>query len=213
MRNLNKKNLLSKVSMLFLIGALILSSTGCRFLSDENNEKLADATGQILETIAGKDEINYADHGSLRNLENDEILVEILAALDTKDKEALKELFIPLAIEETENADIDAGLDYLMSIYDGTALEWHVLYSSSGGVKGRSEWYADVRNTYRITTDTNYYRLMLTRKDIRVDPNDKDRKENGLYSLILIPDDEGLITEKESYREFREFNAGIYYPQ
>jgi hypothetical protein len=138
--------------------------------------------------------------------ETKEMAERIVAALDTKDEEALKQLMSPNAL--ANSADLKKGFEYIQDLYRGTAVtfgttgnETREHYGSPGRLK---TVYAD----YDIETDqdrkyTLFFELILI--------DDSNPQNEGLYYIKLF--DSQSCARSEVYRYSATYNRpGIYHP-
>ena len=202
-----KKNLLSLFLCFFLI-----FTTGCNLR--DNLDSFASGVFDGLKTsaneVSSKKDSEREAHGYSPDEKNDAILLEVLAALDNRDRVALASIFIPYAMENIEDGNIEAGMDYLFSIYEGSVVEWYRLSQWGSGAVWNSEGWTYAEDSifeYRVTTDLAYYRVVLYRFQCQ---NSK-RNEDGLYRLAMIPDEEYF--ENNDYSVFSNTSvAGFYLP-
>ena len=114
---------------------------------------------------------------------------ELLEALDSGDREAVKSIFSQQAIDKSE--DFESNLDELMEIYQGE----FVSYDDWGSVNtdesfGGGQRLKILYSTYDVTTTQEVYRIAV--KDIVVHNNNEDNV--GILSLYIIKYNEDTDT-------------------
>lgn len=130
-----------------------------------------------------------------------DVETEVIKALNTKDKKLLKSIFSQKAICAAE--DIDIGIDYLFSIYEGDLVEISGRNHSSeehieaaGRTKMISAWCY-------IKTTLNTYKLSYLLYSV----NEMDSSHKGVYRLSLYPEENLRMMDYDKFRI-----AGIDYP-
>ena len=117
------------------------------------------------------------------NKQENKRLEALLEAIQEEDREGLKAMFSPRAIEEAE--DFDAGMDYLLSMFQGEVQSWEIPGGGGGPVResirpnGRS---VSIRARYTVVTDQDTYTFLML--DYLMDTLEPDRE--GLYTLRVI---------------------------
>jgi len=105
---------------------------------------------------------------------------EILAAIENKDKEAMKALFSKKALAEVN--DFDEGVDYLFDFFQGDVQSWEIDAWSSGESIERGKKSIMLRVWYIVTTDKEKYMFFVI--DYIKDTMNPDNA--GLYTLRVI---------------------------
>ena len=140
------------------------------------------------------------------NKQENKRLEALLEAIQEEDREGLKAMFSPRAIEEAE--DFDAGMDYLFSMFQGTVQSWK---GSSGRTimesiepKGRSVL---MKSWYTVVTDQNTYKFLMI--DYPLETLEPDRE--GLYTLRVMREED---EETQRTRYWTDMMLpGIYRPE
>lgn len=127
---------------------------------------------------------------------------EIIDALNSKDSEALKDLFSNNALKNAE--DIDGGIDYLMDFYSGEIVKKKDALDFEGG-NDHGEKTGTLRCLYTVTTDQDTYIVFFI--DEIVDTENHDNV--GLYMLQIIKE-----VDRSKYFDWGDTTkcAGIYRP-
>ena len=130
-------------------------------------------------------------------------LKNILDALKSQDKVALKSMFSTTALAEA--VDFDEHFDSLLEIFQGDVLSWEAPYGISGGDDIENGLHAKrIDAWYTVETDKNSYLFIFI--DYPVEQIHPDCK--GLYSLCVVQkDDEDA--ESIMFDDLEE-NPGIY---
>ena len=147
---------------------------------------------------------------SSRLIKNDEKTADarfknIIEAIEKKDKEGLKKMFSPSALNEAK--DIDDGIEYIMKFYKGKMKsrdDGTVITSDS---KNEGAKKSELRCGYTVTTDEDTYIVFFIDQIV----NTKSTDDIGLYMLQIIK-------ESDKKKEFdgggeKTRCAGIYRPQ
>ena len=139
-------------------------------------------------------------------------LEAVIEALESQDKEALKEMFSEQALSDAE--DFDDNLDKIFVFFQGEVDSWE---KPSGPTVFESNDYGHVtklvNSYYYVTTDKQKYFFLL-----REYPVDTDHPDNvGLYLLLVVKaEDEEKIWDGEQKILFDDREkiprAGIYLP-
>lgn len=132
--------------------------------------------------------------------QSDAIMQSILDALEAQDIEALKELFSPYMLENTE--DLEQKMEELMEFYPG----------SEGGVEGdcissRGAHYGDIvlmlNGTYTISNKNEIYEVNF----VAYPQNDEEPDKEGIYLIEVMTED----AEPQGFKWKNEEDApGIY---
>lgn len=126
----------------------------------------------------------------------------IAEALENKDKEGLKKMFSPNALEKAK--DIDSGFDYLMEFYKGKIKSKKIALEVTD-YKNYGERTSELKVSCTVTTDEDTYIVFFI--DQLVDKKNPDNV--GLYMLQIIKKSN---EEKEfDWGTFKKC-AGIYRP-
>lgn len=128
----------------------------------------------------------------------DEMMQSIMDALETKDAEALKELFSPYALEHAEN--LDEKIEELMKFYPGSNEGYEGNCSSMGG-KHYSRLI--LYGTYDVMNDGQEYEVRF----ITMQHNDEEPDKVGLYLIEVMTEE----AEPEGFKwRNEEDEPGIY---
>ncbi len=168
-----------KIGLIVLSSVLLLGISGC-------------TGGSRIEHMARK--------AKAYDEQSDAMMESIVDALEEQDAEALKELFSPYALEESEN--LDEKIEELMEFYPG----------SEGGFEGncissRGANYGEIililRGTYKVIGDNQEYQVRFV-----VSPqNDEEPEKTGLHLIQVMTEEakpEGFKWRNE------EDEPGIY---
>jgi len=139
-------------------------------------------------------------------------LEQVINAINSKDREAVKVLFSETALNETD--DIDEKIELLFSFVLGTINSWE---KSSGPTVFETNHYGkktkEVSSYYYVTTDKQEYFFLL-----RDFPIDTDNPENvGLYMLLVVKaEDREKIYDRDNKiiydGDMKLSHAGVYLP-
>jgi hypothetical protein len=110
----------------------------------------------------------------------EDYLEKILNGLDNQDKEEIKSLFSPNAINEVETLDED--IEKLLEFYKGKSIECKFSSGPSSAVRNQGIEIDEVNADYYVTTDMKEYVLRFT--VYTVDTGDEDNC--GLHMIYLI---------------------------
>ncbi len=125
-------------------------------------------------------------------------LEAIVQALESKDKEALKEMFSEKASEESEK--LGTEIDGIMDFYKGDMKEYKGNNSSSSEFhygKGKTE----IDGHYRVETTEAVYHIRFIDQVIQ----DEKSEEVGLYMIEIIPE---VLYEEDGFM-WSPIHAGI----
>lgn len=129
---------------------------------------------------------------------------QIISAIKEKDKDALKLLFSPKALDEAN--DIDSEVDYLFDFLKGDIDSWERFTWGSDESMGGGKKSEKLRSWYTVNTDKEKYIFLII--DFIVDTINPDNA--GLYTLRVIKA-EDKDTQFPSWQEIEI--AGIYKPE
>ena len=133
--------------------------------------------------------------------ENVSVSETVIKALENNDADAIKNLFSVRAKDLCP--DLDEGIGYMLSIYEGEFVEVMQNNSSSNKYSSGGE-RCIVSPVCVFKTTENYYKLTWNAWTI----NEKDKEKEGVYSMKLqIWPDDGLDQGGEDL-----FVAGVVYP-
>ena len=128
----------------------------------------------------------------------------IIEALENKDAATIKKLFSKSAIEKAGEDEINEGIDYLFTLYNGELLSFDM---KGGGISEDIGGGQRTKSTYiraNIITDKESY--YLSSLDIIIDT--ASRNNVGLWNLSLMRSE-----EKEKYGKPIDYFAGVYCPE
>lgn len=129
----------------------------------------------------------------------------ILDSLKNEDREALKSIFSPKALEDAE--DFDGSADYLFSFFQGDVESWQ---KNRGPFSSMSKDHqcrrVEIISFYEVNTDLQKYLFFLL--DYPIDTYDPDNV--GLYSLRVIKAED----EETEFGNWQDMKIpGIYKPK
>ena len=114
---------------------------------------------------------------------------QIAAAINSDDAAALKAMFSKRALEDA--TDIDAGLDYFLSLFRNGVDSWERTGFSSTGENDFVKWTRLLSAGYKVSADGKDYYLSL----IVFTVNDNLDPENvGVYGLGVVPWSDDVFT-------------------
>lgn len=174
---------MKKIGVLFLITFLCISFWGC--------EK--------------KDRINKWI-GSEQDI-SDQIMKEIISALDERDAEALKAQFSEEALKKA--VDLDQQIVDLMNFYQGTMTEFSGDASSDTLTKYGNDMEKSFIGHYTLKTDKATYQVMYDYIVIYKE----DRNKEGMRQLELVTQElyDEQVEEKGTYRWIAsDEGSGVY---
>ena len=128
---------------------------------------------------------------------------QVIDALQTGDKDALKSLFSEKAISEAD--DFDGSVDYLFNFFQGNVISWNQDTFSSDEHIDYGKSYEKLITWNFITTDQGTYEFFM----IDYNPNTIDPSNEGIYTLRLIKAED---TETEINDSKAMEIPGIYVP-
>lgn len=149
------------------------------------------------------EELNSHYEGNLviDQTENVSVSETVIEALENNDADAIKNLFSVRAKDLCP--DLDEGIEYMLSIYEGEFIEVTQTNASSTKYSSGGE-RCMVSSVCVFKTTENYYKLTWNAWTI----NEKDKEKEGVYSMKLqIWPDAGLNQGGEDL-----LVAGIVYP-
>ena len=141
----------------------------------------------LADNLLNKETPASDEHGQIFDEKNDELMLSVVEALESKNAQTLKALLTPLAIEES--IDLEKNIEFIQNLYQGTMTDWQRLQgivetsNNGGNLVERS------LTVYTIATDVDTYGLYLHRRDIQT----ANRNEQGIYKLTLV-------LEKDMYK-------------
>jgi len=111
---------------------------------------------------------------------SDQIMEEMIQALDARDSEALKEMFSKEALIEAK--DLDQQIAEMMKFYKGKMVSYKGIASSQTNSENGEDVEKDFQGHYTLVTDKETYQVLYEHKPIDRESPDKI----GLSSLELI---------------------------
>jgi hypothetical protein len=153
---------MKKVKMLFMSLAVCLSLGGCMGKVESRGEQLTKLMGTEQEM-------------------SDQIMQEIVEALDAGDAEALKQMFSKSSLEET--VDLDQQIEKLMSFYQGKKVSYKGDASSNTKTHDGVEIKEFIGRYYLVTTEESYV-IEYDHKPV----DDSNSEEIGLRKLEFVTD-------------------------
>jgi len=109
----------------------------------------------------------------------EKMVKKIVAALENKDSNALKDLF---SINVRKNAkDLDKGIEYLMKFYQGKSISFEDKLGSSFENDEHGEIEKSIKRGYIVKTEINSYEFEFTVKQ-----NDNDKNDDGLFQMRIV---------------------------
>ena len=127
---------------------------------------------------------------------SDQIMEEIVTALDARDADALKEQFSEEALGEA--TDLDQQIADLMNFYQGKKQSFEGHASSSTHTKYGEDVEKSFIGHYTLVTDKETYQVMYDYKVI----DKKNRDKEGMYQLELVTQEiyNKQVEENGTYR-------------
>lgn len=155
-----------------IILMLLFSLTACSLKENAMNivNEAKEELKEDLQELQESDNSNADKKISVENI--------VIEALENKDAEAIKNLFSEKALSLTE--DIDEGIDYMLSIYEGDFVEItqrNQSFTSHSGEKMSCE----VHPVCVFKTTKNYYKLTWDEWTVQ----EKEPERLGVYSMRL----------------------------
>lgn len=137
------------------------------------------------------------------------VFQEIIVAFDNRDTEALIDMFSPKVQNETE--DLDDGISYIFSIYEGKMKEFVTYPNNSSNHWGSDGNTERIEGEFRIITDKQEYMLDFC----FYSTNQKDENMLGVFCLKLVTVEEfnNAIAEKAYQYSGAYDRFGVYYPK
>ena len=152
-----------KVKVILLFFLLCISIEGCKSQMSWRE--------RLMKEFGSEDEIA------------DQMMEDIVAALDARDADALRALFSEVALEEA--TDIDQQISDLLMFYEGKVESFKGLNSSSNDIEHGKNVKKQIIGHYKLTTDKETYRVMYDYNVIdKENPN-----EVGLSQLEILTDE------------------------
>jgi hypothetical protein len=157
----------------------------------------------IQNGMGGEGAVGRTIHGSEGDIA-DACFDEVLAAIDSADKDGIKSLFSKKALAEA--ADIDAGIDYLFNLIQGDFVSWERTRLGSGDSVRDGKVSAHILSWYSLTTTEDTYLFFFWNyNEDTIDPDNQ-----GLYTLRAIKAEDE--TEQFVYLMSMKI-PGVYIPQ
>ena len=156
--------MLMKRLLSLIIATILLSLTSCSFLPS---------------LVSRTDLLNEIDKSD-REIAED-ILLEILDALENKDSEALKNMLSEEALSEAE--DIDEDIGYVLEYYKGNHIDYKGDTPTSSGKynNGKCTEYK-FSSTFEVITEVDTYMIAVSGRTIC----DDNPKQVGLHCVQII---------------------------
>ena len=130
-------------------------------------------------------------------------LEAIIAAAESNNKTALKDLFSETALEQAD--DIDMELAAFIEFYQGKMKSYkkQALQSnqSSGYGEGEKDYLFQVAALYKVETDQNIYHIRFSEN-----VESKNDKDAGVYRIGIITDE----VFQTRHNEFGTTDCGLY---
>lgn len=132
-----------------------------------------------------------------------EIIEEIVRAIEDEDKNALKEMFSISAMSEMDAALLDKKIDALFGEWQGEMVEYDSdLSTGINRHNGKSTYF--INGFYDIvTTETTHHLLFLS-----VVRDDENADNIGLSMIVFVTDE--LYQQEDFYWEYGNRTPGIY---
>ena len=134
------------------------------------------------------------------NEKAEELFEAVTEALEAEDVEAIKDLFSPYALENSEN--LDEKIEDLIEFYPGYSGEYKMWYRTHETTNRGVKEYV-LAATFEITNDIDIYRLRIT----TYTENDVDQDKEGVYMIQVMTKE----AEPEGFKWKTETSApGVY---
>lgn len=126
---------------------------------------------------------------------------KIAEILDHKDEDALKGLLTERTLTETE--DLDKGIEFMMSEYQGTSTKIERVSYSSLSNYDKGKHSREIDTYYKIYTDKETYMIYFNYWQTNTIEPDME----GIYSMGMVP-----VNEEDTNDSYDQKRIGIYYP-
>ena len=130
-----------------------------------------------------------------------ELFEEVVEALESEDEEAIKELFSPYAIENSEN--LDEKIEELIEFYPGCNGGYEMVVPTHESIEQYGSKEYIIYPKYHVTNDGELYDLRLT---VYIE-NEAESQKEGIYSMQVMTNE--AWTEGFKWRN-EEDAPGVY---
>ena len=184
--------------VVLLLASLLLSGCSVHKLLDQ-------VMNADLDQVAQWEKDMFGRFYSTNREQSEAMMQKFIAAIESRDEAALKELFSDLVIGNTEG--FDDQIAQLFAFYEGSAVSIYTSGPGSHSEKNGEVYYKEIFDTFEIRTDSQAYRI--TYKFCTID---SVHPENvGILSVYIIKE-ENLTDPSRAYwgPPEEEQEAGIH---
>lgn len=128
----------------------------------------------------------------------DELMVKAITALENRDLDMLKSLFLP---EVAESEEFDAQVEQMLIFFTGHMTSWEKISQNTTSFSSSEGTTTTISSVHRITTDDGIYIVSQTRREF-------PSGESGLFGFSLTKEEGGMIDRPVGHlRDWRDFNS------